>query len=121
MCRKNGGFDFAVWAAALADRPDIWNASRIYFVNDSILGPLRGFQDVLTRIRSSDADFVALTDSFDSKHHVQSYFFVLQGQALSNWVVRKFWRQVRVLAMKDSVISAYELTQLAEMRDAAGR
>ena len=120
MCRKNGGFDFAVWAAALADRPDIWNASRIYFVNDSILGPLRGFQDVLTRIRSSDADFVALTDSFDSKHHVQSYFFVLQGQALSNWVVRKFWRQVRVLAMKDSVISAYELTQLAEMRDAAG-
>ena len=118
--QKNGGYDFAVWAAILAKMPELWSAKRLFFVNDSILGPLDGLDRTLERLRASNADFLALTESFEHRHHTQSYFFVLQNKAMSSAVVRTFWRQVRVEQTKLAVIKKYELGLLNHMRDVAG-
>ncbi len=118
--RKNGGYDFAVWAAILAKMPELWSAKRLLFVNDSILGPLDGFDSTLERLRASDADFLALTESFEIRHHTQSYFFVLQNKGMSSAEVRTFWRQVRVEKTKSAVIEKYEVGLLQLMRDVAG-
>lgn len=118
--RENGGYDFAVWAATLARMPELWSAKRLFFVNDSVLGPLAGFDRTLERIRASDAGFLALTESFEVRHHVQSYFFVLQNDGLSSEEVRTFWREVKVEKTKYDVIQKYEVSMLERMRDAAG-
>lgn len=118
--RENGGYDFAVWAAVLAQMPELWSAKRLFFVNDSVLGPLAGLDRILQRIRASDADFLALTESFEIRHHIQSYFFVLQNKGLPSAAVRAFWRQVRVEKTKSAVIEKYEVQLLEHMRDVAG-
>ncbi|NBE08651.1 rhamnan synthesis F family protein [Paragemmobacter ruber] len=117
--RENGGYDFAVWAAALARMPDLWSAKRLFFVNDSILGPLSGFDRTLERIRASDADFLALTESFEYRHHVQSYFFVLQNDGMSSEQVRTFWSEVKAEQTKIDVIQKYEIRLLEQMRETA--
>jgi len=117
--RRNGGYDFAVWAAVLAEMPEIWTAKRVVFINDSILGPLQGLDDLVGRIRASTADFVALTESYDIQHHSQSYFFVLQKDALSAFEIRNFWRRVRVEDTKIDVIRKYEVSLLQYVRDVA--
>ncbi len=118
--RKNGGYDFAVWAATLARMPQLWFAKRLLFVNDSILGPLDGFQRTMERVRSSDADFLALTESFEIRHHTQSYFFALQNKAMDTPEVRMFWQQVHVEKTKSAVIEKYEAGLLHHLRDVAG-
>ncbi|MCX7287996.1 MAG: methyltransferase domain-containing protein [Rhodobacterales bacterium] len=118
--RKNGGYDFAVWAAILAEMPEVWRAERLFFVNDSILGPLTGFDQMLERIRASGASFLALSESYHPVHHSQSYFFVLQKGGLSSSEVRNFWRRVRVEKTKIEVIEKYECGLLPYARDVAG-
>lgn len=120
VTRRNGGYDFALWAAALEGMPELWSAKRLFFVNDSILGPLNGFARTLDRIRTSPADYLALTDSYEFRHHSQSYFFVLQNKAMDSPEVRRFWHEVRVEKTKTAVIRKYEVEFLNYLQTVAG-
>ena len=109
LVRKNIGFDFALWASALSVFPQLWQARQIIFTNDSILGPFATFDPLVHSLNQHPADFIALTDSHQLRYHAQSFFFVLQNQALKNAVVRSFWGQVLSFQTKQDVINAYEL------------
>ena len=109
LVRKNMGFDFALWASALSVFPKLWQARQIIFTNDSILGPFATFDPLVHSLNKHPADFIALTDSHQLRYHAQSFFFVLQNQALNNPVVRSFWGQVLSFQTKQDVINAYEL------------
>jgi hypothetical protein len=108
--RANGGYDFAIWASVLNAYPEIWEASRFICVNDSIIGPIGNFREMMRRLRASPADFIALTESYESGYHTQSYFFAFQNRALQSTAVREFWQRVRVEREKLDVIRKYELT-----------
>ena len=120
VLRRNLGFDFGAWAAMVNGTPGLWDARRIYFTNDSILGPLDGFEAMIDRVRRSQAEFVALTDSWQFLHHTQSYFFVLQGEGLRSGAIRAFWRQVKSHADKRDVIRHCELPFYAFVTRQAG-
>ena len=107
--RQNAGFDFASWAATLSALPELMNAKSLIFTNDSVLGPMGDFEQLIQRINDSSRDFVALTDSQQIKHHTQSYFFALQRNALQHHRVQGFWRNLQSLKKKDDVILHYEL------------
>lgn len=110
--RRNGGYDFAMWAATLKALPSLWTARRLYFVNDSILGPLFDIGDMIARIRASSSDFIALTANHIDVYHAQSYFFVLQGRSLRNEVVRTFWAEMPEYSSKTLTIRNCEQIQL---------
>ena len=40
LIRENAGYDFAAWAHAFALYPDLFGASVLYLVNDSLIGPV---------------------------------------------------------------------------------
>jgi lipopolysaccharide biosynthesis protein len=119
--RRNLGFDFAAWAHlhSLAADPTAW--TRLYLVNDSIVGPLStdDFDRMLARIRASDADVVALTQSALPVPHLQSFFLVLNASALGSEAVRGFFARVLNLPTKGEVIDVYE-TRLTRMFTQAG-
>lgn len=116
LWRENGGFDFAVWAAVLALKPDLWSAKRLYMVNDSVIVIEKALSSAIDQIRASSADFIGMTESIFHCHHAQSYFFVLQSSALKSAIIRRFWREVKTLATKEDVIKAYELTLLDHVK-----
>ena len=115
LLRANHGWDFAAWATALAVFPDLWSASSLILTNDSIYGPVatENLGNILQRVRRSVKDVVALTDSYQVRRHMMSYFTAITQSGLAHPAIRGFWgATVRSLRDKDRVIALYELTSI---------
>ncbi|MGN6366217.1 rhamnan synthesis F family protein [Asticcacaulis taihuensis] len=112
--KDNHGYDFASWALALTVMPSLWRAASVTFTNDSVFGPVT--PDSLTEVRramlSAEADYVALTESFQVQHHYQSYFFMYKSGALQAPFVRKYWNDLESLSDKNEIIDRYEISAL---------
>ena len=114
--RENTGFDFAAWAHlySLCEAPQHW--TRLFLVNDSIVGPLdsQHFHQLMERVRRSSADVVGLTESQSPLRHVQSFFLVFNATALRSPVVQRVFGRMLSLSTKAQVIDVYEsrLTQV---------
>lgn len=119
--RQNSGFDFAAWAHgwSLCGRPV--DLERLLLVNDSIVGPLSdaAFTSMMQRLRSSRADVVGLTESTQTRPHLQSFFLAFSRKALQSEDLRRFFEHLYALPTKEMVIDAYE-TQLTQRLRAAG-
>ena len=61
--RQAKGYDFAAWAHMLRLHPELFAAKIMYLTNDSVIGPIdqSEFSDVISQIRDSKADVIALT------------------------------------------------------------
>lgn len=109
LVRANAGFDFGAWADAFRLMPDLWRAQCVLLVNDSVFGPVGSLQPVMANALADPADVVGLTQSFETRPHLQSYFLLVKSRALANPAVRQFWAGVRNLDAKQAVIDAYEV------------
>lgn len=117
--RHNFGWDFGAWAAVLRDMPELWDARSLTLVNDSVFGPFDGFENMIGRIRTSKKYVVALVESFELKHHFQSFFMTFHAPALRSPELRAFWDQVENLQRKWDVTLQYE-SELYGLCESAG-
>lgn len=121
--RQNVGFDFGAWAHAWNGCDDVARAawSRLYLVNDSIVGPLdaAAFGRMIERIRCEPADVVGLTEALAPHRHLQSYFLVLNARALRSPVVRQRFARMLNWPSKQQVIDVVE-TRATALFAAAG-
>ena len=117
VIRKNGGYDFCAWSSAIRLLPEIWDTQRIFFTNDSVFAMANIFKEFMEKIRSVEADFVSLTDSYQIQHHSQSYFTMIQGAALSSEGFRDYLSFVPLLGSKKSIIKEYEISMLSKVKD----
>lgn len=119
--RANVGYDFGAWAHALAVLPPTPRWSRLFLVNDSIIGPLDAdaFGGLLARIRASSADVVGLTEALLPTRHLQSYFLVFNERALRGASVTRLFGRVRNWPAKLQVIDVHE-TRLTGLLEAEG-
>ena len=108
LIRENGGYDFGAWADMLRCFPECWKAERLYFVNDSILGPFQSLDPIISSIRDRNAGFFALSECSYGPYHAQSFFFGWNETNLSSPYLRDFWDQVVNKSEKNSVIESYE-------------
>ncbi|KNZ33105.1 MAG: hypothetical protein AD742_07525 [Methylibium sp. NZG] len=115
--RDNVGFDFAAWAhlySLCAEQALHW--TRLFLVNDSIVGPLNSahFDRLMDRVRRSSADVVGLTESQLPMRHVQSFFLVFNHTALRHPALQRVFQRMLSLPSKGQVIDVYEtrLTQV---------
>ena len=120
--RENSGFDFAAWAhlySLFSDQVPHW--SRLFLVNDSIVGPLNSvdFDRLMQRIRQTDADVVGLTECSSPLRHVQSFFLVFNHAALIHPTVKLIFSKILSLPTKGQVIDVYE-TRLTQMLTKVG-
>ena len=118
LIRENTGFDFGAWAHGLALCEDTSRWSRLFLVNDSIVGPLDAgdFERMLARVRSSAADVVGLTESLAPLRHLQSYFLVFNATALRHEAVRRLFARMLNWPAKSQVIDIHESRLTALLR-----
>lgn len=117
MTRLNRGYDFGAWAGIIRALPELWEAKRLFFVNDSIVGPNKNFPQMLQRIRASESGFVALTANYIDTFHAQSYFFCYGRAALSSDNLRTIWTNLPDYENKTIVIQQCEQKQLLWMAE----
>ncbi|MDQ0346409.1 rhamnan synthesis F family protein [Ancylobacter vacuolatus] len=112
VIRENGGLDFAAWAH-VAGLVDLSGVRLLGLINDSLVGPFSdaAMQAVMARVRASEAQIVSLTDNYEFRHHLQSYFLVAKDQGVAE--LAAFLSGVQWLQSKQDVILSYELNVLA--------
>ncbi|MBU6449957.1 MAG: lipopolysaccharide biosynthesis protein [Rhodospirillales bacterium] len=110
LVRRNIGYDFGAWADALhhlgLPRAD---TQEIIFANDSVFGPLLPLGDVLRRLNYEKSDIWGLTESWQVRYHLQSFFLGFGPKALRAEAFGKFWSAVRPVPAKAYVVHKYEI------------
>lgn len=112
--RRNIGYDFGSWAAALNALPFIRKAENVLLTNDSMVGPFASLKDLMADVEESTASVVALTDSYQVGHSVQSYFMHFKGGILGDLAWRHFFDGVRSQKSKLDVVFTYEASVARE-------
>lgn len=108
--RENRGRDFGSWQWALREIPALAEADTLLFANDSVFGPLFDFGEVLAAMEAEPVDFWGITDSFDVRWHLQSYFLCLSRRAhRSQAFLRVFAQDFASIADKRSIIERGEI------------
>lgn len=108
VLRIDGGYDFAAWADLLERFPQLWQAKRLYFANDSLVGPFTPLDTIIDGIRRNDAGFFALSESTNTGYHAQSFFFGWSRRNLTAEALRAFWSEIAVQPSKLRVVLEYE-------------
>jgi lipopolysaccharide biosynthesis protein len=121
LWRKNKGYDFGAYADGLKSIGDIAAFSTITLCNDSAYGPLFALNDIYRRMNTERADIWGLTDSWDTAHHLQSYFLVFHKAALTHPSFQKRWKKYVHVPSKSWVIRKHEIGMASEMRKAGLR
>lgn len=114
--RENLGFDFGAWSHLYSLLQDNLNADRLFLINDSMIGPLSKelFDQLLSKLNASDADFLGLIANAKPAFHLQSFFLVFKRKILEDQIFSRYFAGLWNFPEKSMVIDFYEtrLTQL---------
>ncbi len=110
IVRRNIGYDFGAWADAIHELglPRA-GTEEVILVNDSVFGPLLPLGDVLRRLDYGKAEIWGLTESWQVRYHLQSFFLAFGPAALRSETFAKFWGNVRPVPAKSYIVKAYEI------------
>jgi lipopolysaccharide biosynthesis protein len=107
--RHNHGYDFGAWRDGLMLVPHYDRLDSVVFANDSVYGPFQPLRPMLDRMDPDEADVWGLTDSWDTRWHLQSYFILYHRRALQHPDVRTMWREWKHVNSKSWVIRNREI------------
>lgn len=107
--RRNVGYDFGAYKDGMTALPDLAALDELILANDSVYGPLQDLGAVLARCDGTAAVW-GITDSWDVRYHLQSYFLLIRRPALESPQFRRFWAGVRYVQSKRWIIRRYEVT-----------
>jgi lipopolysaccharide biosynthesis protein len=83
----------------------------VYFVNDSVYGPIRDLEPYLVGLEAKNTDIVGMYYATDGKRvsYVQSWFFGLgKNIAAMDWIA-EFFNNVTHQNSKESIVAKYEV------------
>jgi len=110
LVRKNVGYDFGAWRDTIDELSlPRANTEEIILANDSVFGPLSPLGDVLRRIDYTNTDIWGLTESWQHRYHLQSFFLAFGPTALRAEVWRTFWDSVRPVPVKAYIVHEFEI------------
>lgn len=90
--RNNFGYDFGAYKDGILSALAGETPSEVLLCNDSVYGPFQPLGPILQRAKSEDADIWGLTESYELRYHLQSYFVLFHQAAIQNPGFLDFWR-----------------------------
>jgi len=110
IIRRNRGYDFGAWAEGISHfNLPLAETQELILANDSVFGPLRPITGLLERLNYNQADIWGLTESWQYRYHLQSFFMAFGAASLRDPAFKIFWGQVRPVPAKPFIIKAYEV------------
>jgi len=108
LFKENVGYDFSMWRHAI-DHTDLTQCDELVLTNSSILGPVHPLGPIFSRMSDEPCDFWAMTDNFEYRWHLQSYFMVFKRPVLQAEAFRSFFASVLPYRDKVPVVLSYEV------------
>tara|TARA_R110002073_G_scaffold22800_2_gene78552 strand:+ start:1734 stop:2780 length:1047 start_codon:yes stop_codon:yes gene_type:complete len=109
LCRKNIGYDFGAYKDGILSIKQPESLEALLIVNDSVYGPFKPLNEILNSDANQHADVLAITDSWEIRYHLQSYFILFNQKTLAHSEFWKFWTDLRYINNKGAVVRHYEI------------
>lgn len=111
---KHGEYDFGsykrgyIWAQ---DKQILKKYDWVYFVNDSVYGPLYDLTSTLESLEKSDADLIGMISSHDESTpwHIQSWFVGFSKKIFTSDFFNDFIKKITYVPDRLSLIMKYEV------------
>jgi rhamnosyltransferase len=116
LLKDNTGYDFGMWQHAL-ERTDLGDADEIVLANSSVFGPIHPLEPIFRRMADIPCDFWGMTDNFEYRWHLQSYFLVFKREVARSEAFRSFFWSVLPYRSKGPVVLGYEVGLTAFLVD----
>lgn len=91
--RENKGIDFGSWQYGLNTIGDTEEISHLLLANDSVYGPFFDLGYLFDQMDDTDADFWGITDTYEGKWHLQSYFLCFNRNVVNSYTFREFFKR----------------------------
>jgi rhamnosyltransferase len=111
IIRKGRARDFGSWKIGISVLgEDIKNYDYLILANDSVYGPLNNnLKNILSFFENSQYDGFGITDSYEVKYHLQSYFLIFKKNIITSKVFNNFWQNFYFFNRKRTIIEKYEI------------
>lgn len=119
--RRNRGYDFGSYRDAILHLGPLDELDSLIVCNDSVYGPIQDLGGILERCDPEVADIWGLTDSWDKRFHLQSYFLLFHKAALEHPKFQKRWSNFVHIDDKEWVVLKHEVGLTTSMIDAGLR
>jgi lipopolysaccharide biosynthesis protein len=116
--RSNIGYDFGAYKDGIASIAGIDRLDSLILMNDSVYGPFSNLRDTLAKIDGWTTDFWGIADSFENRHHIQTFFMVFMPNALRASAFRIFWSTLPYVGHRMWVIRNAEVRLTQVLQDA---
>jgi rhamnosyltransferase len=120
LLKDNTGFDFGMWQHGL-ERTDLAGVDEIVLTNSSVFGPIYPLGPIFGRMSDDPCDFWGMTDNFELRWHLQSYFLVFKRNVVHSEAFRTFFWSVLPYRSKGPVVYGYEIGLTAFLVDSGFR
>jgi hypothetical protein len=118
VLKDNRGYDFGSWLAGLALVDELLPSVReLLLVNDSAFGPLQGGVSLARLLQHQPGDVLGMTDSYQHRYHLQSYFLLLREAALRSGALKAFAASYAYGDDKSDVVMQGELALTQALMD----
>ena len=107
--RENKGLDFGSWQYGIEKIGNLESLDQLLLANDSVFGPLFDLGFMFDQMNRTDADFWGVTDSYEGRWHLQSYFLCFNANVIRSEVFREFFRKDFSALPKRQVINQGEI------------
>jgi lipopolysaccharide biosynthesis protein len=89
--RYNLGHDFGSYKCGIREIGSPGDLRNLILMNDSCYGPLFDLSDIEKQVQKDDADIVGITESWQHRYHLQSYFLSISGRVVGSPAFARFW------------------------------
>lgn len=102
--RRNVGYDFAAYRDGIARLPAPETIERLILSNDSVYGPLFPLARTIEVAEAMQVDAFGITDSWEIRYHLQSYFLIFFPNSIRSRAFQKFWARFPTISEKTWLI-----------------
>lgn len=107
--RANYGYDFFSYKVGLDTAADLTSYDEVIVCNDSYVGPLRSYADIVADMAPRPVDFWGFTATERVKPHVQSFFVAFRPWTVASHAFHRFWSEMEPISDRKQVILRYEV------------
>lgn len=112
ICKRHEEYDFGSYKYGLLACKQIYNLSdfdELMMCNDSVYGPISGFEHVFSAMKARDVDFWGLTAAKNSfGESLQSFFYVFLPIVFLSKTFNNFFESISKESNREQVVIKYE-------------
>lgn len=109
IVKNNIGYDFGSWKTGIKIiEGDLKHYKSLILCNDSVY-MLKEINIMLELMKNQNLDFWGITDSYQYRYHIQSYFMFFNKKIFMTSSFIYFWKNIKSFKYKQNIIKNYEL------------